>query len=77
MYRVNIVARLIQLNERMLFYPKLRRFYKINVTKNAPVILDVGANKGQTIDFFLKLFGDAVIFGFEPNHILYRFMRQK
>ncbi len=72
MFRINLVTKLLQLNEQLIFYPKLRQFYKKNIGKENPLILDVGSNKGQTIDFFLKLFKDAVIFGFEPNRDLYQ-----
>ena len=52
--RTKIIQSLIHINEAIFFYPKLKKFYKDNL-KNASVsILDVGANKGQSIDFFLE-----------------------
>jgi FkbM family methyltransferase len=30
-------------------------------------VLDIGANKGQSIEFFLKTFKNPIIYAFEPN----------
>jgi hypothetical protein len=35
--------------------------------RSSPVIFDVGANVGQTVDILLNLFPDAVLHGFEPG----------
>ena len=40
--------------------------YKIKINKN-PIIFDVGANKGQSIERFKKIFPNAEIHSFEPN----------
>jgi FkbM family methyltransferase len=37
----------------------------------------VGANKGQSIQFFLKLFPGAVIYAFEPNPRLFKMLQKK
>ena len=71
MFRIKLITKLIHINEWLIFYPRLRRFYKSVLKTEAPVILDVGSNKGQTIDFFLKHFKNPKIYGFEPNHDLY------
>ncbi|MCF8449728.1 MAG: FkbM family methyltransferase [Taibaiella sp.] len=71
MLRIKLITALIHLNESLIFYPRLKRFYKNNIKKTNPVIIDVGSNKGQTIDFFLSHFKDSVIYGFEPNRDLY------
>ena len=39
--------------------------YKMKLRKQ-PVIFDVGANKGQSIERFLKIFPDSTIHAFEP-----------
>ena len=44
--------------------------------KNIRLIIDVGANKGQSIQFFLKNFPDAKIIGFEPNERLNKFLKK-
>lgn len=61
----------IGVNENIFFYPKLMKFYR-RYFKNKPIkIIDVGANKGQSIDFFSKLSNDIHVIGFEPNKKLY------
>ncbi len=70
--RVKAIQFLIGVNEDLIFYPRLQAFYKAAINVTNPVILDVGANKGQTIHFFLKLFPKATIYAFEPNHKLYK-----
>ena len=40
---------------------------KFLITKSDPVILDVGANKGQSINRYKKLFSNPIIHSFEPN----------
>ena len=70
MFRLKLITTLIHYNELLIFYPRLAKFYKSAINKKDPVILDVGSNKGQTIDFFLKHFSKARIYGFEPNRKL-------
>jgi len=71
MSRIKLIEKLIHFNEMAIFYPQLRRFYKQYLAGTKPVILDVGANNGQSIDFFLRVSRDAVIHAFEPNKNLY------
>jgi FkbM family methyltransferase len=77
MFRIKLIRFLIQVNELIIFYPRLKKFYKENIKKSNPLIIDVGSNKGQTIDFFLKNFKNAIIYGFEPNRELYGALRIK
>jgi FkbM family methyltransferase len=75
--RISLIQTLIDINEQMLFYPKLKSFYKNKVynnllPKNLVTIFDVGANKGQSIDFFCKIFQNPIIHAFEPNPVLYK-----
>jgi FkbM family methyltransferase len=75
--RTKIIQSLIHINEAIFFYPKLKKFYKDNL-KNASVsILDVGANKGQSIDFFLGINPKAKITAFEPNKKLFQLLEEK
>ena len=67
--RIYFLKFLINLNERFIFERKLLSFYKKNAKKN--VFFDVGANHGQTIDFFLRLNKKAEIYAFEPNRGLF------
>ena len=52
-----------------------KKFYQKLLPKN-PIIIDVGANKGQTIDFFLKIFSKPKIYAFEPSDT-YKFIKNK
>ena len=69
--RTRIIQKLVEINEKLLFYPKLNRFYLEALTGRKAIIIDVGSNKGQSIDFFLKIHKDAAIYAFEPNKKLY------
>ena len=66
--RIKLIQELININEQIFFYPKLKSFYKnkIDIVPNSlPItILDVGSNKGQSIDFFSKIYKDVVIYAF-------------
>ena len=76
-FRTTIIRKLLQLNEAVLFYPKLRKFYRNAISKSDVSIIDVGANRGQSIAFFLKLFPKAHIYSFEPNAKLSDFLVKK
>ena len=47
------------------------------ITKSEPVILDVGANKGQSITRYKKLFQNPIIHSFEPNIDEVKILEQK
>lgn len=47
------------------------------VNKAQPVLFDVGANYGQTIDEFREVFQDAVIYSFEPSPGVFGFLKNK
>lgn len=74
--RIKLISYLIELNEAIQFYPKLKRFYKHALPSN-PRILDVGANKGQSADFFFSIRPNAQITSFEPNPNLFYLLIQK
>ncbi|MGK4566557.1 FkbM family methyltransferase [Flavobacterium sp. 3HN19-14] len=76
-FRIKLIQTLIGINEAIFFYPKLRKFYQDNLKKTSVSILDVGANKGQTIEFFLKIYPNAKINAFEPNKKLYLQLKDK
>jgi FkbM family methyltransferase len=76
-FRTLIIQKLVHINEAIFFYPKLRKFYKENLKDSKLNILDVGANKGQSIDFFLKINSNAQIDAFEPNKKLFVRLQKK
>ncbi len=65
--RTRLIQMLIDLNERIIFYPSLKKFYRNKISNKPIIVLDVGSNKGQSIDFFLSINSTAQIIGFEPN----------
>ena len=76
--RIKLIQLMIEINEKIFFYPKLKSFYKNTSTHlNSPVILDVGANKGQSIDFFKSIYPNCIIYAFEPNPRLFTALRKK
>ena len=75
--RVKIIRFLINILENIFFYPKLKRSYTRLILSKNLIILDVGTNRGQTIDFFLKNFNVKSITGFEPNQKLFNLLIKK
>ena len=49
----------------------------MSLHSNSITVFDVGANKGQSIDFFCKIFKSPSIYAFEPNPILYKKLIKK
>lgn len=76
--RVFFIRKLIWGLESMFFYPKLSKFYKqFRNSRESTFIIDVGSNRGQSIDFFLTVFPEATIIGMEPNNELFIFLKKK
>lgn len=75
--RTKAIQKLVHINEAIFFYPKLKKFYDENLKKTEINIIDVGANKGQSIEFFLKMYPNVKIYSFEPNHKLYNNLVEK
>jgi FkbM family methyltransferase len=74
--RIKLIQLLLAWNERIIFYRRLIGFYR-KIPLQSPVIVDVGANKGQSIDFYLKVYPDAEIYSFEPNPELFQSLKKK
>lgn len=65
---IRFVSESIWSLERLIFYPKLAQtISKTFLSIKDPVIFDVGANRGQSIRFFKRLFPESTIYGFEPS----------
>lgn len=71
-----------------LFSIRLQRIYKeaspnfddsigFIIKKKNPVIFDVGANIGQSIDRFKKLFPNSIIHSFEPQKKIFIILKKK
>ena len=75
--RIKAIQKLIHINEALFFYPSLKKFYKKELPNNELHILDVGANKGQSIDFFLNLNKKSNIESFVPNKKMFAYLLKK
>jgi FkbM family methyltransferase len=67
-----VISNLIWFIEKIRFYPKLAIAYKelnlsSTIKKRRLVVFDVGANKGQSINFFIGIYPAAKIYAFEPS----------
>jgi FkbM family methyltransferase len=56
---------------------KILNFFKKKLNNHFVNIIDVGAHKGETINFFFKNFNINKIFVFEPNRNLYKILIKK
>ena len=89
---ISFISKTIWTLERIFFYPKLAKFYKTlppernggsdeRFSNSRIVILDVGANKGQSTEFFLETFKENAnlleIHAFEPNEQPLNILRNK
>ena len=62
-----LVASLLQLVDKLLYYGKLENIYKsFRKPIKEEVILDIGSNRGQSVKFFRNLMPDTTIHAFEP-----------
>ncbi len=77
-FRAYLVSHLINLNENLIFNKRLKKVY-LNLLKGEEfkTIIDVGVNKGQSIQFFKKLNKSVKIIGFEPNKKLYESLKKR
>ena len=55
----------------------MKRFYFSVLNEDTINIIDVGCNKGQSIDFFLNINSNATFDAFEPNKKLFVFLQTK
>ncbi|MBU79337.1 MAG: hypothetical protein CMD29_04340 [Flavobacteriales bacterium] len=77
-FRVNLVSFFIKLNENLIFYRKLKSFYiKLFEKEELKTVVDVGVNKGQSIQFFKKINKGVKIIGFEPNKRLFKHIKKR
>jgi FkbM family methyltransferase len=74
--RIKLIEKLIEINENIFFYPRLKIVYKNILDKNG-IILDIGSNTGQSIDFFMNISSNFRIIGIEPNSALFNKILQK
>ncbi len=51
-------------------------YYRLLVPEAAPLILDVGAHRGESIRFFKAIFPDAQMYSFEPEPVNFAVLQQ-
>lgn len=47
------------------------KYYHFIIKSEKPVIFDVGAHKGESIEFFRKIFPNSTVYSFEPDQVNY------
>lgn len=72
-----LISQIIWTLENFFFYPKLKSVYKQALKGQVNVILDVGAHRGESTNFFQKMFPHSSYFLFEPNKKLVPFLNEK
>lgn len=75
--RIRFIKALVDINEKFFFERKLLSFYKRTIGSTVHHVIDVGANKGQSIDFFLRLNKECNIYAIEPNPDLFELLQRK
>jgi len=75
--RIYLIRELIELNEKMIFNLRLIKFYKRQFDRKINLVIDVGANTGQSIDIFSKLNPECKIMAFEPTPKLFEKLKEK
>ena len=64
-------------NEQEISYLTFDKIYQKIIRDDKPIIFDIGANKGQSIDRFLKTFNNSSIHSFEPLTKEFNYLREK
>lgn len=66
------LTRIMYLLEYFIYRPKMLNIYEQNkMNEKGAIILDIGANIGQSTKIFLNYFEDADIFTFEPSRLIF------
>lgn len=72
-----INVQLIGANKKIIYYHNLNHDLPLIINRTKPVIFDIGANKGQSIKIFTKMFPKSKIIAFEPNKKLVLYLKNK
>lgn len=78
--RIFLISRALWILEYLFFYRRWRKILLTSQVLNVDrtlTILDVGANVGQSITFFRRIFSKSVIYAFEPHPGCYSLLRRK
>ena len=70
---VRLISNLLWRLEHLFYLPKLKRVLEtIHPENSKHLIFDIGANRGQSLDFFSGLYPGATFYCFEPLPDIYR-----
>lgn len=74
--RFKLIQKILETNEKLVFDKRTKKALS-EIISNPKIILDVGANKGQSIELYRNWFPSASIFSFEPNPRLFALLKEK
>ena len=64
-------------NDKEMKYLSFDKIYQKIIKNDKPIIFDIGANKGQSIDRFLKIYENSLIHSFEPIPKEFNYLKKK
>ena len=56
--------------------PKFFEIYNNKINKKNLIILDIGANTGQSLNYYLNVFKNPEVHCFEPNKDSFKFLKE-
>lgn len=78
--RIRLIGVVLRLLEKLIFDPKLKRELLKALTRSEDtsghhdkdlIVIDVGANRGQTINLLKSIFPNSLIYAFEPDPVIF------
>jgi FkbM family methyltransferase len=75
-----LLLKLLRVDYRLLFFIPKGRYSNLDILRfktDIVTIFDVGANIGQSIKSYSKIFNESVIYSFEPNPVAFNYMKHK
>lgn len=73
---IRFISYYIWTTEKLFFYPYLKKFY-LEQNIKSPIVLDIGANRGQSIEFFKKILDKPVIYAVEASKNTFSILQSK
>ena len=64
-------------NEKEIKYLTFDEIYQKIIKNDKPIIFDIGANTGQSMDRFLKIYANSLIHSFEPQPKEFNYCKKK
>lgn len=77
-FYIRVISETMWLLEKVFFYKKLSKvIIKSRILSNSSIVFDVGANRGQSIAFFKKMFPLVTVLAFEPSPRVFLKLQKK